>query len=96
MSAGTGLRVLIADDDAVARRVTKHALQAAGMTVVAEAADGREALALSLHCRPDVVVLEALQAGALDAVPKNADLDALTRALHTARRADATITRGAK
>ena len=134
MSADTQLRVLIADDDAFARRVTKHALHAAGMIVVAEAADGREAVELSLRCRPDVVVIdvvmprldgilatrrileaepgqlvvvltgagedelgfEALQAGAVVAVPKDADLDVLTRALDAARRDDAAIARAAE
>jgi DNA-binding NarL/FixJ family response regulator len=134
MSADTQLRVVIADDDALARRVIRRALKAEGMTVVAEAADGREAVALSLRCRPDVVVIdvvmprldgilatrqileadpglpvvvltaagedelgfEALQAGAVDAVPKNADLEVLTRALHAATREDAPIARAAE
>jgi DNA-binding NarL/FixJ family response regulator len=60
MSADTPLRVVIADDDAFARRVTKHALQAAGMTVVAEAEDGREAVELGLRHRPDVVVIDVV------------------------------------
>ena len=60
MSADTPLRVVIADDDAFARRVTKHALQAAGMNVVAEAEDGREAVELGLRHRPDVVVIDVV------------------------------------
>ena len=36
MAADSQLRAVVADDDAFARRVTKHALEAAGMTVVAE------------------------------------------------------------
>ena len=60
MSADTPLRVVIADDDALARRVTRHALRAAGMTVVAEAEDGREAVELGLHHRPDVVLIDAI------------------------------------
>ena len=46
MSADTPLRVVIADDDAFARRVIKHALQARGITVVAEAKDVDTALLL--------------------------------------------------
>ena len=38
---------------------------------------------------------EALQAGAVDAVPKDADPDALTRAFDEARREDATVARSA-
>ena len=126
MAADSQLRAVVADDDAFARRVTKHALEAAGMTVVAEATDGREAVELSLRLRPDLVVIdavmprldgilatrrileadpgqlvvvltgagedelgfEALQAGAVDAVPKDAEPDVLTRALAVARSAD--------
>jgi DNA-binding NarL/FixJ family response regulator len=60
MSADTQLRVVIADDDAIARRVTRRLLQQAGMTVVAEASDGREAVQLSLRHGPDVVVIDAV------------------------------------
>jgi DNA-binding NarL/FixJ family response regulator len=60
MSAVTQLRVVLADDDAITRRVTRCALQAAGMTVVAEAMDGREAVRLSLRHGPDVVVIDAV------------------------------------
>jgi DNA-binding NarL/FixJ family response regulator len=131
MSADTPLRVVVADDDALARRVTKYALEAVGMTVVTEAKDGREAVELALRHRPDIVVidvvmprldgilatrrileadpgqlvvvltgvgedelgLEALRAGAVEVVPKNADLDVLTRAVERARREDAPISR---
>jgi two-component system, NarL family, response regulator LiaR len=131
MSADTPLRVVVADDEALARRVTKYALEAVGMTVVAEAKDGREAVELALRHGPDIVVidvvmprldgilatrrileadpgqlvvvltgvgedelgLEALRAGAVEVVPKNADLDVLTRAVERARREDAAISR---
>jgi DNA-binding NarL/FixJ family response regulator len=114
--------VVIADDDAIARRVTRRALEEAGMTVVAEAADGREAVQLSLRHGPDVVVIDAvlprldgilatrriletnpaqpvvvltgadedelagqaLEAGADDVVPKDADPGLLIRALDAA------------
>ena len=133
MSADTPLRVVIADDDAFARRVIKHALQARGMTVVAEAKDGREAVELGLIHRPDLVVLDvvmpgldgilatrrilnaepellvvvltgagedelglqALRAGAVGVVPKDADLDALARAVERAGRGEWAIARAA-
>jgi NarL family two-component system response regulator LiaR len=63
ISAETSLRVIIADDDAFARRVIKGALQDVGVTVVAEATDGDEAVELSLHYQPDVVVMDAVMPG---------------------------------
>jgi DNA-binding NarL/FixJ family response regulator len=133
MSANTPLRVVIADDDAFARRVIKHALQASGMTVVAEAEDGREAVEFGLVYGPDVVVVDAvmpwldgilatrrllnadpgvlvvvltgadedelglqgLQAGAVAAAPKDAEFDALARAVEAAGRGETAISRAA-
>ena len=63
MSADTPLRVVIADDDAFARRAIKHALQARGMTVVAEAKDGREAVRFGLIHRPELMVIDAVMPG---------------------------------
>ena len=63
MSADTPLRVVIAGDDAVARRVIRRALRARGITVVAEAEDGREAVRLGLLYRPDVVVVDVVMPG---------------------------------
>jgi len=60
MSAEAPLRVIIADDDPLARRVIKGALQAAGVTVVAEAKDGHEAVELVVYYRPDVVVMDVV------------------------------------
>ena len=54
------LRVLVADDDPLARRMIKAALRDAGMVVVAEARDGREAVELGLYYRPDVIVMDVV------------------------------------
>jgi DNA-binding NarL/FixJ family response regulator len=133
MSADTPLRVVIAADDAFARRVIKRALRARGMTVAAEAEDGREAVRLGLLCAPDVLIidvvmpvldgilatrellaadpesrvvvltgagedrlgLQALRAGAVAVIPKDAEFDALARAVEGAGRGEWAISRAA-
>jgi NarL family two-component system response regulator LiaR len=52
------LRVIVADDDPFARRALRDVLQAAGITVIAEAANGRDAIELADRHRPDVVVMD--------------------------------------
>jgi DNA-binding NarL/FixJ family response regulator len=54
------LRAVIADDDPFARRVIKDALQKAGVLVIAEARNGRQAVELALYYRPDVVVMDVV------------------------------------
>jgi NarL family two-component system response regulator LiaR len=131
MTADAPTRLITADDDPFARRVIKGVLQAAGLTVVAEAKNGREAVQLALHYRPDVVVmdvvmpeldgilatrqilrvqpgqlivvltgeaerefgLQALQAGAVGFLSKEADVDALPRTLQGVLRGEAAISR---
>jgi two-component system, NarL family, response regulator LiaR len=131
MTANAPTRVITADDDPFARRVIKAALQAAGLTVIAEAKNGREAVQLALHYRPDVVVMDvimpeldgilatrqilktrpdqlivvltgddeqefglpALQAGAVGFLSKEADIEALPRALQGVLRGEAAISR---
>jgi NarL family two-component system response regulator LiaR len=55
-----GLRAVIADDDPFARRVIKDVLRKAGVIVVAEARNGRQAVELTLYYRPDVVVMDVV------------------------------------
>jgi NarL family two-component system response regulator LiaR len=54
------LRAIVADDDPFARRVIKDSLQKAGIVVIAEARNGRQAVELALYYRPDVVVMDVV------------------------------------
>jgi two-component system, NarL family, response regulator LiaR len=61
--AGRRLRAIIADDDALARRMIKDALQRADIVVIAEAHDGREAVELCRYYAPDVVLMDVIMPG---------------------------------
>jgi DNA-binding NarL/FixJ family response regulator len=52
------LRVLVADDQELVRAGFRLILEAAGLAVVGEAADGAEAVALAAAQRPDVVLMD--------------------------------------
>jgi DNA-binding NarL/FixJ family response regulator len=52
------VQVLLADDHGIVRRGVRRLLEVAGMTVVAEAADGFDAIHRCIHHRPDVIVLD--------------------------------------
>jgi two-component system, NarL family, response regulator LiaR len=54
------LRVIVADDDPLVRRLIRDTLQMHGVTVVAEAPNGRDAVELALFYRPDVVVMDCM------------------------------------
>lgn len=57
------MRVVICDDDPLARRMLRDLLQQDGIIVIAEAADAREAIELSTYYRPDVVVMDLIMPG---------------------------------
>jgi two-component system nitrate/nitrite response regulator NarL len=61
--APEGIRVLIADDDPLTRRMVGDELAAAGMEVVAEVRDGDEAVAKALELRPDLVLMDIVMPG---------------------------------
>jgi DNA-binding NarL/FixJ family response regulator len=52
------VRVVVADDQPVVRTGFRTILEAAGIEVVAEAGDGREAVAAAGRSRPDVVLMD--------------------------------------
>jgi NarL family two-component system response regulator LiaR len=54
------VRAIIADDDPFARKMIKEALQRAGLIVIAEAHNGRQAVELTRHYKPDVVLMDVV------------------------------------
>ncbi len=63
-AAAPPIRVLVCDDHAVVREGIRHVLAGEpGFEVVAEAANGEQALALAAEHRPDVVVLDVTMPG---------------------------------
>ena len=68
------IRIVVADADPLARRLLRDALSDDGLTVVAEATSGAEAVELTTFYRPDVVLLD-------EHLPGLGGLDA-TRRIH--------------
>lgn len=52
------LRVLVADDQSIVRSGLRMVLEAQGIDVIAEAANGREAVDLARRLRPDVCLMD--------------------------------------
>ena len=73
LEAAAPLRVMVVDDHPLWRDAVERDLAAAGMDVVAVAADGREALARFPAARPEVVVLD-LQIPPPDGVAVTAEI----------------------
>lgn len=57
-SPAGSLRLVVAEDEALIRLDLAEMLEEAGYTVVAQAADGQEAVDLVLEHRPDVVIMD--------------------------------------
>jgi two-component system nitrate/nitrite response regulator NarL len=55
---GSSLRVMIVDDHPLVRSAVARALTGDGMTVVAEAATGEEAIAIATRIAPDILLLD--------------------------------------
>jgi two-component system, NarL family, response regulator NreC len=74
MSNGDTIRVVLADDHAVVRAGLKAVLGAAkDISVVSEASNGREAVAIAERARPDVIVMD-LSMGDLDGIAATKEL----------------------
>ena len=73
------MRVLLADDHSIVRRGLRSLLEDAGISVVAEAADGLEAIRLCEEHRPDVLILDV-------AMPKLNGIEVAARAQKLASR----------
>jgi NarL family two-component system response regulator LiaR len=65
---GPPLSTVVAGEDARLRRAVRDVLEQAGITVLAEARDGREAVALAVRHRPDVLLID-VRMPRLDGVP---------------------------
>ena len=63
VTASAPLRVVIADDQTLVRTGFRLILNEAGITVTAEAANGKEAVAAVLQHRPDVVLMDIRMPG---------------------------------
>lgn len=67
------MRVLLADDHAIVRRGLRGLLEAAGISVVGEAADGLDAIRLCEEHHPDLMILDI-------AMPKLTGIEVAARA----------------
>jgi DNA-binding NarL/FixJ family response regulator len=54
----TAMRVVLADDHQILRDGVRRGLEAAGATVVGEADNGEEAIAVATETRPDIVLMD--------------------------------------
>ncbi len=57
------LRILVVDDDPLVRRTIRDVLRPAGMLVVGEAQDGRDAVRAARYYKPDIILLDVMMPG---------------------------------
>jgi DNA-binding NarL/FixJ family response regulator len=63
LTDGQRLRVLVVDDDPLVRRSIRDVLRPAGMLVVGEAEDGRDAVRAARYYKPDIILLDVMMPG---------------------------------
>jgi DNA-binding NarL/FixJ family response regulator len=78
---GRRLRVLVVDDDPLVRRTVRAALRAAGILVVGEVHNGRDAHRAARYYKPDIIVLDVVLPGidgitALEQIVADGQVDA--------------------
>lgn len=61
--SGERLRVLVVDDDPLVRRMIRDVLTPAGILVVGEAHNGRDALRAARYYKPDIILLDVVMPG---------------------------------
>ena len=69
MSSSRPLRLLVADDAAFIREIIRHVAEKNDITIVGEARDGEEAVALALQTKPDVILMDII-------MPRKSGIDA--------------------
>jgi len=63
LEKGTGVRVLLADDDSFHREALREVLEALEFKVVGEASDGIQAIIEAIQTDPDVVLMDLRMPG---------------------------------
>jgi len=80
---GRPITVVLADDEALTRRLLSEVLSDAGIELVGEAAGGEEAIKLVVELRPDVVLMDLRMPGisGIEAIERLASLAPASRVL---------------
>jgi len=66
--AMSGARVLIVEDEVIVAEDLRRSLNASGYDVVGHAMDGREAIHIARHLRPDVILMDVVLGGGTNGI----------------------------